>query len=56
LENLDSSQSTDKIIGELERLRSIQTDTRDETQKVSQSIEISKQKFHQNEYLFRNSN
>ncbi len=45
LENLDKSDSTYKIVGELERLRSIQTDTRDETQKVSHSIEIFKRYF-----------
>ena len=39
LENLDSTQDTDKIIGELERLRTIQTDTRDGTIKISTSIE-----------------
>jgi len=42
LENLNSTESTDKIIGELERLRTIQTDTRDETEKVSHSIEVLK--------------
>jgi len=38
LENLDASQNTDKIIGELERLRIVQTDTRNETEKISISI------------------
>jgi len=38
LDKLDSSQDTDKIIGELERIRTVQTDTRDETEKISLSI------------------
>ena len=38
LNNLNSSQNTDKIIGELERIRTIQTDTRDATGKISISI------------------
>ena len=38
LDKLDSSQDTDKIIGELERIRTVQTDTRDETEKISVSI------------------
>ena len=39
LEKLDSSKDTDKVIGELERLRAIQTDTRDGTIKTFSSIE-----------------
>jgi len=39
LENLDASQDTDKIIGELERIRTVQTDTRDATGKISISID-----------------
>ena len=39
LEKLDKTQDTDKIIGELERLRTIQTDTRDETQKIPIAID-----------------
>jgi len=39
LNNLDRTEDTNKIIGELERLRTIQTDTRDETVKISTSIE-----------------
>jgi len=38
LETLDNSQDTDRIIGELERIRTIQTDTRDESEKISISI------------------
>ncbi|MDQ7047307.1 MAG: MotA/TolQ/ExbB proton channel family protein [Sulfurovum sp.] len=33
LEKLNQTQETDKIIGELERLRTVQSDTRDETKK-----------------------
>jgi len=39
LNRLDSSKDTDNIIGELERLRTIQSDTRDETKKVAISID-----------------
>lgn len=39
LEKLNQTQETDKIIGELERLRTIQSDTRDETKKVAISID-----------------
>lgn len=39
LDKLDSSQDTDKVIGELERLRTVQSDTRDETKKVAISID-----------------
>ncbi|SHO81099.1 putative membrane protein [hydrothermal vent metagenome] len=42
LEHLNSTESRDKIIGELERLRTVQRDTRDETKKVSDSIDILK--------------
>ena len=38
LDKLDSSQDTDKIIGELERIRTVQTDTRKATEKISVSI------------------
>jgi len=38
LKHLETSQDTDKIIGELERIRTVQTDTRDETEKISISI------------------
>lgn len=39
LEKLDSSRDTDKLIGELERLRTIQSDIRDETKKVAISLD-----------------
>ena len=39
LEKLNQTQESDKIIGELERLRTVQTDTRDETKKVAISID-----------------
>lgn len=39
LEKLNQTQETDKIIGELERLRTVQADTRDETKKVAISID-----------------
>jgi hypothetical protein len=39
LENLDSTHDTDKIISELQQLRNIQTDTRDETVKIYSSID-----------------
>jgi len=39
LEKINQTQETDKIIGELERLRTVQTDTRDETIKVAISID-----------------
>ena len=39
LEGLDSRKDTEKIIGELERLRTIQTDTRDATITIFSSIE-----------------
>lgn len=39
LEKLNQTQETDKIIGELERLRTVQSDTRDETKKVAISID-----------------
>ena len=39
LEKLDNTNNTDKIIGELERLRTIQTDARNETEKISKSID-----------------
>jgi len=42
LERLDNTAQNDKLLGELERLRSIQSDTRNETKKVSQSIQILK--------------
>ncbi len=38
LQKLDGSKNTEKIIGELERLRVVQTDTRNETEKISLSI------------------
>ncbi len=38
LEKLDSSQNSDKIIGELERLRSVQSDAKNETKKILVSI------------------
>lgn len=39
LEKLNQTQETDKLIGELERLRTVQSDTRDETKKVAISVE-----------------
>jgi len=39
LNKLDSSEDTNKIIGEFERLRTIQSDTRDETRKVTKAID-----------------
>lgn len=39
LDQLNQTQETDKIIGELERLRTVQSDTRDETKKVAITIE-----------------
>jgi len=39
LEKLNQTQETDKIIGELERLRIVQTDTREETKKVAVAID-----------------
>ncbi len=39
LNKLDDSKNTDRIIGELERLRSISSDNRDETKKIVISIE-----------------
>lgn len=39
LEKLNQTQETDKLIGELERLRTVQSDTRDETRKVAISVE-----------------
>jgi hypothetical protein len=38
LGKMDNSKDTDRIIGELERLRTIQSDTRSETEKISISI------------------
>jgi len=38
LNNLDSSKDTDKIVSELERIRVVQTDTRDATSNISISI------------------
>jgi len=39
LEKLNQTEGTDKIIGELERLRTVQADTRDETKKIAISID-----------------
>ena len=42
LEKLNQTQETDKIIGELERLRTVQSDTREETRKVAISVDALK--------------
>jgi len=38
LEKLDNSNNTDKIVGELERIRTVQTDVRNETENISKAI------------------
>jgi len=42
LEKLNQTQETDKIIGELQRLRTVESDTRDETKKVIIAIDALK--------------
>jgi biopolymer transport protein ExbB/TolQ len=46
LDTLENSQNTDKIVEELERLRSIQINTRDETRKIPIAIDIFQQESH----------